>query len=154
MFQKISDIDERLKELEYEEYYEETGNRKSVDLSELIITVDDHLEFNSQYVKYLKYIDLSTINEMPNIKVSGIDFSETNIKLDPQTVYKKDLSYSKFSDFNISFKSFEGCILDGTDLSDDKNCVDFDKAASTNSDTKLPERNKGMKLYNIMGREE
>ena len=126
----------------------ETG-KMSYNLKKVVTKVEDHFEFGEEYIKYLKYIDLSPIHELANLKVSGIDFRGTNIKINPQTVYKKDLSYAAFDDENISFKSFEGCILDGTDLSDDMNSFGFDKAASTNSDTKLPERNKEQKLYSI-----
>ena len=72
-----------------------------------------------------------------NLKVSGIDFSETNINIDPQRVYNKDLSGCRFGDDNIVFKSFEGCNLSGCDISDERESMGIENAYY-DENTKLP----------------
>jgi len=99
--------------------------------------INGHYEFKPRFIPYLKFIDLSGLLAVPNIKLSGIDFSETNLSYNPQLAYNKDLSYSKFSDINVAFKSLDGVNLIGTDMSRDKSCYDYDKAI-TNDETVLP----------------
>jgi len=53
-----------------------------------------------EFIKVLKYLDLSNIN-CKNMIATDIDFRFTNIDIDPQKVFKKDLSYSRFGDNNI-----------------------------------------------------
>ena len=103
---------------------------------ELLINVDDHLEINPIYLEYLPYIDFTLIKS-DKLKVSGIDFRKTNINIDPQKVYRKDLSFSKFNDNNIIFKSFAGCDMRGTDISEEKDSYDLEYAI-IDLDTKLP----------------
>ena len=71
------------------------------------------------------------------LKVSGIDFSNTNINIDPQLVYNRDLSNSIFDDNNFTFKSFKGCNLSGTDISKERDSVDYEEAI-INDETMLP----------------
>ena len=105
-------------------------------MEELFIKVDDHLEINPYYLEYINFINFYHI-PTDNLKVSHIDWSATNISIDPQTVYKKDLSYAKFSDANITFKSFAGCILIGTDISEEMDSIGIEDAI-TDETTKLP----------------
>ena len=120
------------------------GSKKSImftqkvliDMEYLIVKFDDHIEFNKEYIPYLRFIDLSYIDSK-NLKVSGIDFRGTNIRIDPQKVYNKDLSYSKFDDQNFAFKDFSGCDLRGTDLSNEVDCVGYENAI-TDDNTILP----------------
>ena len=113
--------------------------RIHIDENVFLENVGDHYEFKPKYIPFLKYIDLSGLLIIDNIKVSGIDFRETNISINPQRVYKKDLSFSKFNDSNIVFKSLAGVNLTGTDISDDKNCYGFETAI-VDSETVLPKR--------------
>ena len=83
---------------------------------ELLIDYGDHREFNPKYIDSLKSIDLSEIDST-NLKVSGIDFRGTNIIIDPQLVYMKDLSNSSFSDMNIvSNAYYTGVNLCGSNM--------------------------------------
>lgn len=107
---------------------------------ELIIVVGDHKEIRSEYLQYIDYIDFSFINT-DNLKVCGIDWSRTNIRINPQTVYKKDLSYSKWNDDNIMWKSFEGCNLIGCDISGEYESVTGLEAAIIDDTTKTYTRN-------------
>ena len=102
----------------------------------LIHEVDDHFEFNDDVKNRLRFFNLEHINCF-NLKVSGIDFRGTNMKIDPQLVYMKDLSYSSFDDCNIVFRSFEGCDLRGTDLSNELESLTID-GALIDENTKLP----------------
>ncbi len=95
-----------------------TRDTVNIDPSVVFKQVEDHMEINSLFLPYLKYLKLS--NRMPeNLKVSGLDLSETDLVIDPQKVYKKDLSNTKLSTLNLSQMTldFEGCNLCGADLS-------------------------------------
>ena len=95
--------------------------------SEIIIEVDDHREVNPIYLEYIDFIDFSFIKS-DNLKVSGIDWSRTNLVVDPQKVYKKDLSNARFGDHNITFKWFDGCDLRGCDISHEFDSIGIDNA--------------------------
>ncbi len=71
-----------------------------------------------EFIKYLKYFDLSNIS-CRNMIATDIDFRFTNLDIDPQKVFNKDLSYSRFGDNNIhKFRSFEGVSMTGSDFSE------------------------------------
>ena len=113
----------------------------SIRISEemLITKVKDHYEFNPEFIDLLKFIDLSML-PTKNLKLSGLDLSETNIHFDPQEIYKKDLSYSKIADHNVSWCSFKGVNLTGANIEDEKESYDYEESIIS-VDTKLP-RNK------------
>ena len=115
----------------------------SIPEDELIISVDDHLEINPFYIDYIDFINFNYI-PTTNLKVSHIDWRGTNITIDPQTVYKKDLSYAKFNDNNITFKSFSGCNLTGTDISEELDSIGIEDAI-TDENTKVNQSNKQTK---------
>ena len=66
----------------------------------------------------LIYLDLSNVS-FDNVKVSGLDLSNTNVSIDPQTVYNKDMSNgiydgikfisNNFNDVNTDNSSFKNC---------------------------------------------
>jgi len=90
----------------------------NVPIDTLIINVNGHKEFNPRFRPFLKYINLITLN-CENLNVSHLDLSETNIIIDPQTVYNKDLSFSKFSYYNVSEVAvLEGCNTQNTEIVD------------------------------------
>lgn len=99
----------------------------SIPEDELIIEVDDHLEINPFYLEYINFIDFNYLNTN-NLKVCNINWKGTNISIDPQTVYKKDLSNAIFGDHNITFKSFAGCNLRGTDISEELDSTGIEEA--------------------------
>ncbi len=92
----------------------------------LFIKVDEHLEIRPEFLQsnILRYFDLAFIS-FDNVKVSGIDLSYTDVNINPQTVYNKDMSNGNYSGLNFTNKNFEGvnttnsifndCIFDFTD---------------------------------------
>ena len=87
-----------------------------VDESVLITTVEDHREIRSEFIPYIKFIDLSKVS-CKNLKVSGLDLRNTNIKLNPAQVYKKDLSNTQLST-SVLANIFAGCNFEGCIISD------------------------------------
>ena len=94
---------------------------------------------DAEFIDLLKFIDLSMLTTK-NLKLSSLDLSETNIHFDPQEIYKKDLSYSKIADHNVSWCSFKGVNLTGANIEDEKESYDYEEAIIS-VDTRLP-RNK------------
>ncbi len=98
-----------------------------VDENLLFENINDHFEVRSEFIPLLKFIDLSIITPS-NLKLSGIDWSETNLaSYNPQLAYNKDLSNAKFSDSNL-FGDFTNCNLSGTDLSNEKWLIGIENA--------------------------
>ena len=136
-----------VKELSDRLYSEDIKNRYKINYekrvtipeNELLIRFPDHTEINPRYLDYINYIDFSFIIT-EGLKVNGIDFSGTNISINPQTVYLKDLSNSKFSDDNIILKSFAGCNLSGCDISEETESIGIEEAI-TDENTVVPRSN-------------
>ena len=112
--------------------------RVKIPEKELIVKIDGVRQINSMYLPYLEYIDFSFV-DIRDLKVSGIHWEKTNISIDPQLVYKKDLSGCTLSDANITWKKFDGCNLEDCDISDEVESKGFETAI-TNENTKLPVR--------------
>ena len=81
----------------------------------ILFSYEDGIKIiDKRYLKYLKCLNLSK-NNFNNVKVSGVDFSDCNPKLlDPQTIYDKDLSGTKFN----SFPFYKDVSFNAVDLSD------------------------------------
>ena len=88
----------------------------------------------------MKYIDFSFVS-FDNVKVSNTDFRGSNAVINPQIVYKKDLSNSSFDDNNIVWASFKGCDLRGTNLENEMESCVFEDAILDNN-TRLPNSKK------------
>ena len=85
---------------------------------ELLVTIDDHYEINRNFIEYLRFLNLSMI-DFSNVKVSGLDFRGSAARINPQLVYKKDLSNSIFDTSNIKFyDDFTGVNIEGADFSE------------------------------------
>ena len=141
LLSELKDLNEAIAVSEYKDVNTiDYSTKTQIPDSALFITVGEHREINPEYIPYLPYIDLSYVDST-NLKVSGIDWSNTNISIDPQKVFMKDLSNAKFSDANIVFKSFDECNLAGTDISDEKDSTLTDNII-VDENTKLPETNK------------
>ena len=141
LLSELKELNEAISLSEYQDTSKvDYSTKTQIPESALIITVGEHREINPEYIPFLAYIDLSMLDST-NLKVSGIDWSNTNISIDPQKVFMKDLSYSKFSDENIVFKSFDECNLSGTDISDEKDST-ITENIIVDENTKLPETNK------------
>ncbi len=79
---------------------------------------DGSREIKQEFIKLLKYFDLSNIS-CNNMVATDIDFRFTNLDIDPQKVFNKDLSYSRFGDNNIhKFRNFNGVKMVGSDFSE------------------------------------
>ena len=51
--------------------------------------------------------------DFTNVKVSGIHFRHTGARINPQTVYDKDISYCTFDEGNIKFfDDFTGVMME------------------------------------------
>lgn len=85
----------------------------------LLISVDDHLEINPIFLAngIIKFVDLSYIS-FSNVKVSGIDLSYTNAHINPQEVYKKDMSNGKYCGLDFNLCNFKGVKVDNSDFTD------------------------------------
>ncbi len=91
---EIADLMKSLDEL----IEEDNAKYKKYFVSEDMLLEDrkEYKTINYNFIKYLKYIDLSNI-DFTNVDVRGIDFSDTNpILLNPQIVFNKDLSNTVF----------------------------------------------------------
>ncbi len=89
-------------------------------------TIGDHKEMPSIVVMGLPIIDLSIVS-FKGVKISGVDFTGTNIKLDPQEVYNKDLRNCDFTgvylDPLINFKDSD---ISGAKFSTDNDPTTID----------------------------
>lgn len=114
------------KMLEYitllEELDKETNKITRMIFPDLFYKVEDHLEIKPllQNNALLRHIDLG-LETFKNVKISGIDFSDCNIRLQPQVVYNKDLRNCTFNGIYIGpFYDFSGVDIRGCKFSCDK----------------------------------
>ncbi|MBO4855670.1 pentapeptide repeat-containing protein [Candidatus Saccharibacteria bacterium] len=136
---QVKEISDEIEASEAEGIHIFTGDKRiTIPESELIIEVDGHREINPRYLPYINFINFALV-DTENLKVSGIDWSKTNIRIDPQKVYGKDLSHARFSDGAATFANFEGCDLTGCDLSEELESYGFDQAI-VDDQTKLHPR--------------
>jgi len=134
----IENLSESIKvysEYEDKEILDKLYHTIQIDEDTLFEKVNDHYEFRKEFLPVLKFLNLSFI-DTTNLKVSDIDFRGTNIRINPQVVYNKDLSYSKFDDENL-FGDFSNCNLSGADISKESLPVGIYKSIIDNN-TKLP----------------
>ena len=83
----------------------------------IFISKVDHKEINPSVISILPFIDLSLVS-FDNVKVDGIDFSNTNADIDPQKVYKKNMSRGNYSTLNFNLKNFTGVDISGSIFDD------------------------------------
>ena len=112
----------------------------------------DYLEIRNQFIPLLKYIDLSLV-PFDNVKVSGIDFTDSNVYIDPQKIYNKDLSNCTFGDadkmdniipFSL-YTNFSGVDLRGTVINDPNTEFKY------NLDGAIVDENTSINLANCSG---
>lgn len=141
ILKKSKEISDQLYEQDIDDRYQvKTVPRVRIPEERLLVRVNDHMEINPIYLEFIDVIDFSLISTV-NLKVSGgLDFSRSNISIDPQTVYNKDLSYSIFNDDNIRFKNLSGCNLSGTDISHERDSIGIEYAI-VDENTLLPMAN-------------
>lgn len=108
--------------------------RIKVDEDLLFIKVGDHLEFNPYFISFLSLIDFTLIS-FKNVKVSELDFSGSNARIDPQIVYNKDMSRGNYSGLDFNAASFKGVNISGSVFTDSlMDFTDFTEAIK-NDDT-------------------
>ena len=89
-----------------------------IEEDELLVRIDDHFEINRNFIGSLRFLNLSMI-DFTNVKVSGIDFRKSAARINPQTVYNKDLSNGVFDASNIKFfDDLTGVNIEGADFSE------------------------------------
>ena len=86
------------------------------------ILLFENNQFADTLIKVLNKIDFSNVS-FENIKVNGYIFdSLTNVKIDPQTVYEKDLSYGSFNGVEFT-GSFYGARINEASFKGSKNAI-------------------------------
>lgn len=105
---KKESYERSIKEFEEVSGEEIEVKRTKLPFEALFRQVGEHYEFHPFFLQNnrLREIDLSEI-DFGDIKLSGVDLSETNAIVDPQTVYNKDMSNGHFEGVNFDFKSFK-----------------------------------------------
>ena len=90
---------------------------------------DDHFVIRKEYIPYLRFFDLSII-VFDNVDVRHVDFRWTNAVINPEKVYKKDLTGVKCFDINImDFKDYTDVILVDAEIDENpKSMIHRDKA--------------------------
>ena len=86
-----------------------------VDNDTFLTQVNDHNEIKGEFLTVLNFLNLENINTV-NLKISGIDISESNLKIDPQLVYNKDLSNATLDDKNLVSYNFDGVNMENTNV--------------------------------------
>ena len=107
--------------LELELLEQKVGQYQKIQVSNILIDVGNHKEINPIYVggSILRHIDLRYIS-LENVDVSGIDFRGSNIILNPQEVYNKNLNGCNLEGIYISpFMNFNGVDIRGARFSRD-----------------------------------
>ncbi len=110
-----------------------------VDIDIFFIDVGDHKEINPMFINYLSIIDMRGFS-FKNVKVSGLNFSNSNALIDPQEVYQKDMSNSLFRGMDFNIADFAGVNIKNSDFTD---CImDFAKLdnAIMDENTVLPKK--------------
>lgn len=121
---KFKELQKNIEELE--SVTEEKVKIPKINVNNLLIEVNDHLEINPILVDWLKYINLGYMS-FDNVKLSGINFEDCNINFNPQKVYNKDLSNSNFNKVFISpFMDFTGVDIRGCTFSKDEDATTLD----------------------------
>ena len=94
----------------------------------------DHLEIKEEYRDYLDIIDLSN-ESFKNVKVSGLKFKGSNATINPQYVYKKDMSNGNYEGVHFfSLNTFNGVNIENSVFSQDADIGTIDYFNSTIGD--------------------
>lgn len=100
------------------------------------IEFDDFFRDNA----ILRIIDLSKL-ELDNVNITNMDFSGTNIHIDPQAIYNKDMTGVNASDVSFSpfLDIFDDVILNGAIINDSEALIDLDRLKSYDENTVIGE---------------
>lgn len=101
-------------------------------------TVNGYIEFDDFFKNnmILRMLDLSSL-DLANVNITYMDFSGTNIHINPQTIYNKDMSGVNATDVHFSpfFDSFDNVILNDAIINDFEAMISLDKLRSYNINT-------------------
>lgn len=99
--------------------FENVERIRSVSEDVLFDIVDGHKVFKEVFKSQatLQFLDLSLIS-FDNVDVSGIDLSYTNAQINPQTVYRKNMSNSSFRGMQFISGDFSGVDIRNSDFSE------------------------------------
>ncbi len=120
---RIQESMSRLKEID-----KKRGTITRIDVDDLLENIEDHKEIKKIYSKndFLRHINLSYI-PFNNVKLNGLDLSYTNIRLDPQVIYNKDLSGTNLEGVYIGpFDNYSDVDVRGCKFSDDNDPTTMD----------------------------
>ena len=109
----INDSMRELKELDKSLNDDKIIDKLEVEEDVLLITIGDHKEINPAFKDYLSMINLEYIS-FKNVKVSGLDFSYSNARINPQEVYNKDMSNGNYSGLDFNIADFTGVDMRGS----------------------------------------
>lgn len=124
----ISNVGERLKELDPEKY-KEFLHSIPITEEDLFEPFEDHLVIKEGYKLILPYLDLCGIN-FHNVDIRNIDWSKTNASILIQHVYNGDATGCIMGDHNLhNFQNYDSATLSGATLHEDPSTmIAYDKA--------------------------
>lgn len=100
-------------------------------------TENGYIEFDDFFKNnmLLRMLDLSQL-DLTNVNITNMDFSGTNIHIDPQIIYNKDMTGVNALGVHFSILDrFDDVILDGALINDWEAMIYFDKLKSYNDRT-------------------
>ena len=107
-------------------------------------TEKGYIEFDDFFKNnmVLRMLDLSEL-DLTNVNITNMDFSGTNVHIDPQSIYNRDMSGVNatgvhFSPFN---DSFDNVTLDGALINDREAMIDYNNLESYDDNTIVKKEN-------------
>lgn len=94
-------------------FVSESYHKVEINEDMFFIKVENHKEINPIFIPYLAFINLMYY-DFTNVKVDGIDFSNSNVVFNPQLVYQKNMSNCVYPENNFLFADFRGVNLKNT----------------------------------------
>lgn len=140
-YQKFKEVIELLNETKMDLKFE----RIRVENLESIIFKNNGNPTEKGYIEFedffknnmiLRMLDLSQL-DLTNVNITNMDFSGTNVHINPQTIYNKDMTGVNATDVHFSpfNDSFRDVILDGAIITDYEAMINFDELKSYSNAT-------------------
>lgn len=114
---------------EFQTMLEEYKGTEKVKLSNSILELllfDYNLIYGKTYKRFIKYdhinkLDLQDLS-FDNVDICRVDFTDLNVKINPQTVFQKNLSHIKAN--SVTFIGpFDGALICNADFTGSKNAI-------------------------------
>lgn len=114
-----SEISKQLNELRKKlELLDKMGHSEiRISSEEFFDVYEDHKEIKPELLDDLPFLELSNMC-FDDVKVSGVNFSGSNVVINPQTVYKKDMSNGIYDGIRFSNNDFTGVNTDNSSFKD------------------------------------